>query len=95
MRVQIGMYKIQHNDDLPGTVAGVDFVQSMTTRTDATGAINVAGPYGPYVPRMPRNPFNDMDTVEIDGVWGGGTHAWHYDTTTGNFHADTDAHIEY
>lgn len=95
MRVQIGMYKIQHNDALPGTAAGVDFVQAMTSRTNANGAIDIAGPYGPYVPRMPGNPFNDKDTVEIDGVLGGGSHAWHYDTSTGVFSADTNAHVTY
>lgn len=92
MRVQIGMYKIQHNDDFPGTATGVGFVESMTSRTDASGAIDIAGPYGPYVPRMPMNPFNDKDTVEIDGVLGGGSHGWHYSTTTGEFNADSDGH---
>jgi general secretion pathway protein G len=95
MRVQIGMYKIQHNDDLPGTAAGVSFVEAMMNRTDASGSIDIAGLYGPYMPRMPMNPFNDKDTVEVDGVLGGSSHGWHYDTTTGEFHADSDAHVGY
>ena len=94
MRVQIGMYKIQHNDNLPGTAAGVDFVQAMTNKTDKNGALDAAGLYGPYVPRIPGNPFNDLDTVEIDGVLGGGSHAWHYNTTSGAFNADTDDHVD-
>ena len=94
MRVQIGLYKIQHNDEVPGTVAGVDFVQAMTNKTNKTGVLDPVGVYGPYVPRIPINPFIDLDTIEIDGVLGGGTHAWYYNTTTGAFHADTDDHVD-
>lgn len=93
MRAQIGLYKIQHNDNLPGTTAGVSFEQAMTLKTDKTGAIDAAGPYGPYVPKVPTNPFNDLDTIEIDGVIGGGSHAWYFSTATGDFRADTDEHI--
>lgn len=93
MRAQIGLYKIQHNDNLPGTT-GVGFEQAMTQKTDKNGALDPTGAYGPYVPKIPTNPFNDLDTVEVDGVVGGGTHAWHYSTTTGEFGADTDAHID-
>jgi general secretion pathway protein G len=93
MRVQIGLYKIQHDDDLPGTTAGVGFEQAMTQKTDKNGTLDAGGAYGPYVPRIPINPFNDLDTVEIDGVVGGGTHGWHYSTTTGRFNADTDDHV--
>lgn len=92
MRVQVGLYKIQHDDSLPGTTAGVGFEQAMTQKTDKNGTLDAGGAYGPYVPRIPINPFNDLDTVEIDGVVGGGTHAWHYSTTTGQFVADTDEH---
>ncbi|MBL7152471.1 MAG: prepilin-type N-terminal cleavage/methylation domain-containing protein [Phycisphaerae bacterium] len=92
VRAQIGLYKIQHNDDLPGSVVGVDFGQAMTERTDRNGTLNPAGAYGPYIPMIPTNPFNELDTIEMDGVVGGGTHAWHYNTTTGEFNADTDDH---
>jgi hypothetical protein len=91
MRAQIGLYKIQHNDQLPGT-AGVSFEDAMTKKTDENGALNLAGILGPYVPRIPVNPFNELDTIEIDeGVLGGGSHGWYYSTTTGDFYADTDA----
>ena len=93
MRAQIGLYKIQHSDELPGTTPGVSFQQAMTEKTDADGTLNAAGRYGPYVPKIPTNPFNDLDSIEIDGVVGGGTHGWHFNTTTGAIHADTDAHI--
>lgn len=93
MRAQIGLYKIQHNDDLPGTAAGISFQQAMTEKTDQDGTLNAAGRYGPYVPKMPTNPFNELDSIEIDGVVGGGTHGWHYSTATGAIQADTDDHL--
>jgi len=93
IRAQIGLYKIQHNDNLPGTT-GVGFADAMTHKTDEDGVLDAAGRYGPYVPKIPTNPFNDRDTIEVDGVVGGGTHAWHYSTTTGEFGADTDDHID-
>jgi general secretion pathway protein G len=91
MRAQIGLYKIQHNDRLPGSTAGVTFQQAMTEKTDENGALNPAGIRGPYTPRIPVNPFNELDTIEIDGALGGGSHGWRFSTTTGNFNADTDA----
>jgi len=90
MRAQIGLYKIQHNDQLPGT-AGVSFEDAMTKKTDEAGTLNPAGIRGPYTPRIPVNPFNELDTVDIDGALGGGSHGWYYSTTTGGFYADTDA----
>ena len=93
IRAQIGLFKIQHNDNLPGTT-GVGFADAMTQKTDEDGALDAAGRYGPYVPKIPTNPFNDLDTIEVDGVAGGGTHAWQYSTTTGEFGADTDDHID-
>ena len=92
MRAQIGLYKIQHNDDVPGTTTGVSFQQAMTQKTDIDGSLNPAGAYGPYIPKIPVNPFNDLDTIDVDGTLGGGTHGWYVNTTTGDFHADTDAH---
>jgi len=92
IRMVIELYKVQHKDKKPGTVAGVSFEQALTQRTDADGTLNSAGAYGPYVQKMPKNLFNELDTIEIDGLVGGGDHGWHFDTTTGRFNADTDAH---
>jgi len=94
MRVMIGLYKIYHNDRLPGTTPGVSFVEAMTQKTNQDGTLNPAGLFGPYVPKIPMNPFNDLDTVEVDGVLGGGSHGWHFNTTTGEFHADTDGQTD-
>ncbi len=98
-RSQIELYKLQHNGDLPGTVAGVAFTASMTGYTDQFGAVAVAGAagtYGPYLQKIPSNPFVAVaviDTVE-EGVVapGGGNAGWNFNTTTGAFHADDDDH---
>ena len=93
MRSQIEFYKIQHNGDLPGAAADVNFAQALTQKTNAEGSLNPTGRgYGPYMRNIPVNPFDDLDTVEIDGVLGGGDHGWHFNSTTGKFHADDDKH---
>ena len=93
MRVAIQMYKVQHSDDLPGIVPGVSLGQALTEKTDQDGTLNAGGRYGPYVQKIPTNPFNDLDTIEVDGTLGGSSHGWHYNTTLGQFHADTDGQI--
>ena len=95
MRSQIELYKIHHNGDLPGTAAGVSFVQALTQRTNADGSLNPAARYGPYMKKIPVNHYNGLDTAEIDGVLGGGDYGWHFNTITGEFHADTDKHTRY
>ncbi len=90
VRSQIELYKIQHKEGLPGTVDGVSFVKAMTRGTNACGFLNTGNPYGPYLTKIPANRRNGLDSIEIDGVLGGGNCGWHYNTTTGEFHADTD-----
>ena len=57
--------------------------------------VRPANVYGPYVQKIPTNLFNDLDTIEEEagsvGV-GGGNCGWHFNTITGAWHADTDAH---
>lgn len=93
MRSQIELYKIQHNDALPGS-GTASFVDALTAQTDIAGAAGTD--YGPYLQKIPSNQFLDSaiaSTVEIDGTLGGGTHGWNFNTTTGAFHADDDAHV--
>ncbi len=95
MRSQIELYKVQHNDAVPGS-GTASFVDALTQKTDIDGALNAAGSYGPYLQKIPTNQFVDLDTVEIEagsGGLGGGNCGWHFDTTTGAFHADTDNHV--
>ena len=65
MRSQVALYRLQHNDVLPGAGAsGFDstvFWTQMTTKTDATGAAysgaSLSGPFGPYMQTTPVNPL--------------------------------------
>jgi len=85
MRSQIELYKIQHNDQLPGS-GGATFVQAMTGQTDVAGAVGTD--YGPYLQKIPTNQFNDDDTITENGTLGDGSGGWEFNTTTGAFHAD-------
>jgi len=93
MRSQIELYKIQHNDALPGA-GGATFIEALTAQTEIDGDVWVAGTaYGPYVQKIPTNQFTDSSTITNDGavtVDGG----WDFDLVTGAFHADdTAAHF--
>ena len=65
IRSQIELYKIHHNDALPGTqVATVDngeglFTTAMTSKTNQDGEVGegVGYRFGPYMQRVPDNPF--------------------------------------
>lgn len=84
MRSQIELYKIHHNDALPGSQAGNDFVTAMTSKTDQDGVIGVGPTFkcGPYMREIPVNPFNLLNTVIEDAIAtvGAGTHlnGWHF-----------------
>ena len=59
MRSQIELYKIHHNDALPGT-QGSTFEIAMTSRSNQLGAIGTDPTlyrFGPYMQRIPDNPF--------------------------------------
>ncbi len=84
VRSQIQLYKIQHNDNVPADV------NDLTITTDVDG--NAGSDYGPYLQKIPTNQFNDLSTVDTDGTLGGGSHGWYYNSTTGDFRADTDDH---
>jgi len=93
MRSQIELYKIQHNDALPGA-GGVSFQLALTGQTNIDG--DAGTDYGPYVQQIPTNQFNDLNTIEIEAVdtgLGGGNCGWHFNTATGAFHADTADHV--
>lgn len=88
MRSQIELYKIQHNDQLPGAGTAT-FVLAMTGQTDVAGA--VGADYGPYLQKIPSNQFIDSDVVDLTGTPGDGVGGWDFNTTTGAFHADDSA----
>ncbi|MHC4418784.1 MAG: type II secretion system protein [Planctomycetota bacterium] len=93
VRSQIELYKIQHNDEVPGA-GTASFTDSLIMYTDVAGALAVvqapgAGVYGPYLQKIPTNPWNDFDSVRIDGAAAGAnTDGWRFDSTTSDFRAD-------
>lgn len=92
MRSQIELYKVQHNDDLPGA-GGATFIQAMTGQTNVAGAVGTD--YGPYIQKIPKNQFNDLVTIDEEAgdlARGGGNCGWHFNTLTGAWHADDDDH---
>jgi general secretion pathway protein G len=90
MRSQIELYKVQHNDDLPGGGTAT-FIEAMTGQTDIYGAVGTD--YGPYVQKIPTNAFTDKDTVDVSGMGslGDDSHGWDFNPTTGAFYADDSA----
>jgi general secretion pathway protein G len=86
MRSQIELYKIHHNDELPGdpnnSSSGVDFETAMTSATNQDGEVGttVLHRFGPYMRNIPMNPFNDLATVDVDGTAGDDSHAWNFIT---------------
>ena len=106
VRSQIELYKIQHNDNLPGVAngthtAGATFEQSMTGYTDIFGEVTTAADpngYGPYLQKIPVNQFVDSNVIgkgvaEPPGVVTDGSQGWYFNTDTGKFRAtDSAAH---
>ncbi len=92
VREQIETFKLQHNWILPGQ-DGKDIVEQLTGKTDVNGNVAADGDHGPYMRIFPSNPFTDTDTVESGtGSPGGGETAWYYNTQSGKFSPDDDAH---
>ena len=96
MRSQIELFKIHHNDLLPGEEGtGADNITTSTTaarfeaalinKTNQAGAVGTtaAHRFGPYMRSVPTNPFNDLNAVEVDGTAGGSDNGWHLTTVAG------------
>ena len=80
MRVQLDLYRAQHNDSFPPSDSFESFETAMTKKV---------GKYGPYVKKIPVNPFNRLNTVRFDGEpAGAGKAGWRLNTETGLFQAD-------
>ncbi len=99
MRSQIELYKIHHNDLLPGEegTGPLDITSAATTasfdaalisKTNVLGAVGTtaAHRFGPYMRRVPDNPFCSLspaNTVEVDGTAGADDFGWHLTTPAG------------
>jgi len=106
VRSQIELYKIQHNDNLPGVVTtghptDADFAGAMKGYTTQDGIKAVpqapgAGVFGPYMQVIPTNPFvptaalANVVTAGAASAGGDNTSGWYYNTVTGVFQANDD-----
>ncbi|MHC4912422.1 MAG: type II secretion system protein [Planctomycetota bacterium] len=106
IRSQIELYKIHHNDEIPGT-QGETFVVAMTSLTNQDGVVDTSGGtdpafrYGPYMREIPINPFSTA-AAGLNSVSEGATAlsgqgdnstAWHIVTSgvdAGLFQANDD-----
>ena len=101
VRSQIELYKIQHNDNLPGT-AGPSFEEAMTMYTLNDGTLAAVqepadGVYGPYMTKIPSNAFipiaddaNNVTAAATGSAPGDDSSGWFFNTTTGVFQANDD-----
>jgi general secretion pathway protein G len=94
VRSQIELYKVQHNDELPGAGTAT-FTEAMIGYTDIDGVVWVDGTstgtkYGVYLQQIPTNPFNQLATINENGTIGDDGSGWEFNTTTGDFRADDD-----
>ncbi len=82
VRSQINLYKAQHNGIMPPSDTQGAFETAMTAK-DTDG-------FGPYMKELPVNPFNQLSSVRTSPSpdQGAGTHGWHFNPITGDFHAD-------
>lgn len=97
VRSQIELYKIQHNEYLPGELASVSFYDALTSKTTIAGVIdNATGAYGPYMKTFPVNALNNLggnvDETEIAIPISAtraisGTDGWAWYAATGDFYA--------
>jgi len=98
MRSQIELFKIQHNDLLPGEEGtgplgittptdSTRFETALKSKTNQAGQVGTLAEhrFGPYMRAVPANPFVDTnaDVVEVDGIVGGGDNGWHLTTAAG------------
>ncbi len=99
VRAQIQLYRFHHRHgaaNLPGTISGVSFEDSMTKYTLIDGKLATPqaagdGVYGPYLLEIPTNPFDDVRTVYANTDEPDLTGGWHFNTTTGAFNANDSA----
>jgi general secretion pathway protein G len=102
VRSQIELYKVQHLDDLPGTVSGTwtigNFVSSLTNMTNPDGTTSGTPTLGPYLQQFPTNPFNASNAVRdatgaTDPNAASGTEGWWFNSTRGSFGINDTTYI--
>ncbi len=100
-RMQIEVYKVQHNGKLP---TGFSQLNQLTKATNAAGVVGPTNqptathPLGPYLPRIPDQPFSGSNHVQL--ITGAATpsftaapgNGWIYQFGTGKLWVD---HADY
>jgi general secretion pathway protein G len=102
-RSQIELYKIQHNDNLPGSVGGAvptealfnSHITGYTTVLGAASTAGAVGAFGPYLQKIPSNPFcTDPNGVTVGAADPAAASTagdgWYLNSTTGQFFALND-----
>jgi type II secretory pathway pseudopilin PulG len=80
MRVQLDLYRAQHDESFPPCDSFESFKTAMITERER---------YGLYLKKIPVNPFNNLNTIRFDGEpAGAGIAGWRFDTQSGLFQAD-------
>jgi prepilin-type N-terminal cleavage/methylation domain-containing protein len=80
MRSKIELYRIQHDNSLPGA-GGATIEQAITGFTNINGDAVTAhgtGVYGPYLEKLPKNPFTDGCGINGAAV-NGSPQGWTFD----------------
>jgi prepilin-type N-terminal cleavage/methylation domain-containing protein len=91
LRVQIDLYKFQHNNTLPSGTTFADQLTKASKADGTTAAVGTAGyAYGPYLlGQIPANPFNGLNTLSAGTTQvKDGTTGWYYNTSTGEIRAN-------
>lgn len=78
IRSQIELFKIQHNDLLPGEIlnsttgevtaaTAVTFVNALCNKTDQYGNVGTTAAcrFGPYMKKLPQNPFSNATATTV------------------------------
>jgi len=91
VRSQIELYRIQHDDRLPGQVSADGTVDPERFLEDLTQ--EGTDGLGPYLKRIPRNTFNGLETVAFVNdpaarPDGSGRTGWWFNAATGEFRAN-------
>jgi general secretion pathway protein G len=96
MRSQIELYKIQHNDTLPGGDPATDaqFATDMTEPHTYNGKL-----CGPYMMAIPKNCFNAnsqvVTFVDADSLAVNTDAGWNMDPNDGTFNATSEGHLDW
>lgn len=90
IRGQIELYKLQHNDNYPTSVATFSDQLILASKADgSTAALGTAGfDLGPYLQTIPNSPYTSTNTIGSGAV---GASDWYYDASTGQFRANDQA----